>query len=277
MSISSPKIGLALSGGAALGIAHIGALQALADHNIKISCVAGTSAGAVVAACFAFGMTPAQISERAKNLSWYKLSNFSFSRMGLTTTDAIGKMMVEILGDVNIEDAHIPLAIVATNIENGEAIIFKKGSLAQAVMASVCIPGMFVPTEYQDKMLTDGGLVKNLPLSLLSEMGAEFKIGVNLAKWRKYKKPTNLIDVTLSALDILTHKQTNQDALLADAIIEPHLEQFTTSDFKKAAELINEGYRATVFALSKIINGVSNRHASKKTGSFWQRLFNWFN
>ncbi len=161
MNKKYPKIGLALSGGAALGIAHVGALQALADHNVPISYLSGTSAGAVVAAGLAFGLTPEQMSERAKNLSWYKLSNISYSRMGLITTQGVGNMMKEILGDVNIEDAKIPLAIVATNIENGEAIIFKKGSVAEAVMASVCIPGLFVPTEYQGKKLVDGGLVKN--------------------------------------------------------------------------------------------------------------------
>ncbi|MFA5991176.1 MAG: patatin-like phospholipase family protein [Candidatus Doudnabacteria bacterium] len=277
MSKKYPKIGLALSGGAALGIAHVGALQALADHNIPIHCITGTSAGAVVASCLAFGLTPEEMVKRAKNLSWYKLSNISYSRMGLITTQGIGEMMKEVLGDVNIEDAKIPLAIVATNIENGEAIIFKTGSVAEAVMASVCIPGLFVPTEYQDKKLVDGGLVKNLPLSLLDEMGAEYKIGVNLARWRTYKKPSNLLDVMISALDIMTHKQTNQDALLANMIIEPHLEQFTASDFKKAAELITEGYRATILALPALTNTISKDQKTQlNKPSLWQKFLSIF-
>ncbi len=277
MNKKYPKIGLALSGGAALGIAHVGALQALADHNVPISYLSGTSAGAVVAAGLAFGLTPEQMSERAKNLSWYKLSNISYSRMGLITTQGVGNMMKEILGDVNIEDAKIPLAIVATNIENGEAIIFKKGSVAEAVMASVCIPGLFVPTEYQGKKLVDGGLVKNLPLSLLDEMGAEFTIGVNLARWRTYKKPNNLLDVMISALDILTHKQTNLDALQADMIIEPHLEQFSASDFKKAAELITEGYRATILALPALTDSISQTNKTQQPEtSLWQKFLSIF-
>jgi len=277
MGKSYPKIGLALSGGAALGIAHIGALQALADQNIPIHCVAGTSAGAVMAAGFAFGLTPNQMAERSKNLSWFKLSNFSYSRMGLITTQKVGQMIREILDDVNIEDAKIPLRIVATNIENGEAIIFKKGNLAEAIMASICIPGLFVPTEYEGKQLVDGGLVKNLPLSLLDDMGAELKIGVNLARWRKYRKPSNLLDVMLSAQDILTHKQTNKDALLANVIIEPHLEQFTASDFKKTAELINEGYRATVLVMPKImaLGQQDGKEQSPKSG-FWKKFKNLF-
>jgi len=278
MNKSYPKIGLALSGGAALGISHIGALQALTDQNIPIHCIAGTSAGAVVAGCFAFGLTPSQMAERSKNLSWFKLSNFSYSRMGLITTQKIGQMMREILGDVNIENAKIPLRITATNIENGEAIIFKKGNLAEAIMASICIPGLFVPTEYEGKQLVDGGLVKNLPLSLLDDMGAEFKIGVNLARWRKYRKPDNLLDVMLSAQDILTHKQTNLDAKQAQMIIEPHLEQFTASDFKKAAELINEGYRATILALPALANAISpDNIKSFKTPNLWQKFLGLFN
>lgn len=186
-------------------------------------------------------------------------------------------MIREILDDVNIEDAKIPLRIVATNIENGEAIIFKKGNLAEAIMASICIPGLFVPTEYEGKQLVDGGLVKNLPLSLLDDMGAELKIGVNLARWRKYRKPSNLLDVMLSAQDILTHKQTNKDALLANVIIEPHLEQFTASDFKKTAELINEGYRATVLVMPKImaLGQQDGKEQSPKSG-FWKKFKNLF-
>lgn len=276
MSKKYPKIGLALSGGAALGITHIGVLQALADHNIPIHCVSGTSAGAVVASCLAFGISPEEMAKRAKNLSWLKLSNFSFSRMGLTSTEAIGKMMKEVLGDVNIEDAKIPLRIVATNIETGEVIIFTKGSVAEAVMASVCIPGLFIPTDYQGKKLVDGGLVKNLPLSLLEEMGAEYKIGVNLARWRTYKKPTNILDVMINALDIMTHKQTNFDAETADMLIEPHLEQFTASDFKKAAELITEGYRTTILALPKITNGITNQQLHPVSNSLWQKIINLF-
>lgn len=278
MDESYPKIGLALSGGAALGIAHIGALQALADQNIPIHCISGTSAGAVVAGCFAFGLTPNQMAEKSKNLSWFKLSNFSYSRMGLITTQKIGQMIKEILGDVNIEDAKIPLAITATDIESGEAVIFKKGKLADAIMASVCIPGLFVPTEYGEKKLVDGGLVKNLPLSVLDDMGAEFKIGVNLARWRKYKKPNNLLDVMLSAQDILTHKQTNLDAKQAQMIIEPHLEQFTASDFKKAAELINEGYRATILALPALASAISpDNTKSFKKPNLWEKFLNLFN
>lgn len=277
MRKSYPKIGLALSGGAALGIAHVGALQALADHNIPIFCVTGTSAGAVVASCLAFGLSPEEMAKRAKNLSWYKLSNISYSRMGLITTQGIGEMMKDVLGDVNIEDAKIPLRIVATNIENGEAVIFTKGSVAEAVMASVCIPGLFVPKEYGGKKLVDGGLIKNLPLSLLEEMGAEYKIGVNLACWRTYKKPSNLLDVMISALDIMTHKQTNQDALLANMIVEPHLEQFTASDFKKAAELITEGYRATILALPALTNTIfQTQKTIKAETNLWHKIISIF-
>lgn len=269
-----PKIGLALSGGAALGIAHIGALQCLEDHNVKITSVVGTSAGSLVAACLAFGIPAKELAERSKNLSWFKLTNLSRSLMGLITSQGIGNMINEILGDVKIENAKIPLAIVATDIETGEPVIFKKGSVSDAIMASVCIPGIFSPVEINGRYLSDGGLVKNLPISLLNDMGAEIKIGVNLARWRKYKKPGNLIDVMLNSLDILTHKQTNQDALLADVIIEPHLENYSASDFKKAAELINEGYRATSLRIPNIMEKLSGESKlTSKPQNWWQKIF----
>lgn len=276
MNSNNLRIGLALSGGSALGIAHIGVLQALTDHRIPISCISGTSAGAVVAAAYAFGVPMEEIAERAKNLSWYKLSNFSYSRMGLITTESVGLLIEEIVGKVNIEDAKIPLAIIATDIKNGDRVVFTKGNLAQAVMASVCIPGLFVPMQINGSQLVDGGLVENLPLSPLLSFGADIKIGVNLSKWRAYKKPENVIGVMLNAMDIMTKKQDNFHAQSAEILIEPHLEKYSTSDFKKAAELMNVGYRAAVLVMPDIQERLQNKPKSeiKKLG-FFGRVANW--
>ncbi|MFA6338463.1 MAG: patatin-like phospholipase family protein [Candidatus Paceibacterota bacterium] len=246
------KIGLALSGGSALGLFHIGVLQSLEDHDISIDCISGTSAGAIVAACYAFGISTTEIAARAKKISWWNLSSFSYSKMGLANTDAIGKLMEEILGPVNIEDAKIPLTIVATDIKSGERIVFKKGNVSQAVMASVCIPGLFAPVHVGDLLLVDGGLVENLPLLALNDLEPNLKIGVNLTRWRTCKEPTSVIDVMLNTLYIISQKQIISHSQDTEILIEPHLEKYSASDFKKVDELMAEGYRAITLAMPEI-------------------------
>lgn len=274
-----PKLGLALSGGSALGNVHIGVLQALSDNNIKIDFISGTSAGAVVAACFAFGLPLEQMAERAKNLSWLTLSKFSFSGMGLVSPKAIGDIIEKLLGKVSIEQAKIPLAIVATDIQTGQHVVFRKGDLAQAVMASAAIPGMFTPVEINSRLLVDGGVSENLPLLPLEEMGSEVELGVNLARFRSYKKPGNALGVMLNTFDIMTHRQANSAAARADVLIEPHLEAYTASDFKKATELINIGYRAAAASMPKIKEALSvpkTERLKKPKPGFWQKLWDLF-
>jgi NTE family protein len=267
------KVGLALGGGSALGLAHIGVLKAFREHNVPIHCISGTSAGAIAAACQAFGISIEEMMDQAKNLSWFSLSKFSYSRMGLTTTKMIGTLIKDVIGDVNIEDAKIPLAIVAADLETGEPVVFTKGNLAEAIMASVSIPGLFVPPEIDGRQLVDGGVVENLPLSPLIAMGAELKIGVNLARWRSYKKPTNLIGVMLNAMDMMTHKQTNLAAKTADIAIEPRLEGFSPSDFKKRDELIDAGYQAAIHVMPQLEKALQTSLKRKK--DFLDRFYDW--
>jgi NTE family protein len=158
-------------------------------------------------------------------------------------------------------------------------VAFKKGDLSQAIAASVCIPGLFVPVEAEGRHLVDGGLVENLPLSLLDGMGAEVKVGVNLARWRKYRKPANVMDVMRNTLDIMTHRQTNQHAKDAQVLIEPHLEQFTSSDFKKSPELISEGYRTATRAIPEIEKALCGQPpalAGAAAPSLLKRMLHWF-
>lgn len=272
---SQQKIGLALSGGSALGLFHVGVLRAFKEQDLNIHCVAGTSAGALVAACFAFGAPLDDMVVVAEKLSWFKLANFSSSFLGLASNKAIGELIQKFLGQANIEDAKIPLAIVATDLLTGEKVVFRKGSVAQAVMASACIPGVFSPVSIDGRVLVDGGLAENLPLSPLTDMGAEIKIGVNLAKWRTYKRPRHLVDVMMTSMDILTHRQTNAAASAADLLIEPHLEHYSPSDLKSAIQLIPEGYRLGQQAAVQIKNMVSSRSLPKRLG-WWQKLISYF-
>ncbi len=247
-----PKVGLALSGGSALGISHIGAIKALSEHKIPIDCVSGTSAGAIAAVGLAFGIPTKKMIELSRNLNWSSISKFGYSRLGLNSNEPVCDIIREMIGRARIEDAQIPLAIIATNIDTGEKVILKKGSVAEAIMASTCLPGLFIPVKIKGKKLVDGGLVENLPLSPLKKMGAEVRIGVDLGHWRTYKKTRSVIDVVTNSYGILIKPQCFMTEHKAEILIEPHLEKFSPSDFDKVNELMEAGYRAAKLAMPEI-------------------------
>ncbi|HDP97696.1 MAG TPA: patatin, partial [bacterium] len=159
------KIGLALGGGAVLGAAHIGVLKAMEELDIPVHFVAGTSIGALVAALYAFGKDYKQIEKIAAELDWLDVSGLSLSQYGLLSNKKLGKIINKAIGDVDFEDARIPLAMIATDISHGKEVVLKQGNVATAVMASTCIPGIFIPVEIEGKLLVDGGVVENVPIS----------------------------------------------------------------------------------------------------------------
>ncbi len=182
------KVGLALGGGAVLGAAHIGVLNALEEYGISVNYVAGTSIGALIAAFLAFGKGWQEITEIVKDLNWLDISGISLSQFGLLSNKKLGRLIIENLGDVNFNEAFIPIAMVAMDISTGEKIVLKKGSLAAAIMASTCIPDIFVPVEINGKLLVDGGIVENVPVTTLKDMGADMIIGVDLNAKHTHKK-----------------------------------------------------------------------------------------
>jgi len=247
-----PRIGLALSGGAAVGIAHLGVIRAFREAGIGISHLAGTSAGSVVAACVAFGIPEEKMIEATRKLGWSNLSDFGFSRFGLNSNRPVGAFMRELVGDVRIEDSPIPLAIVATDIDTGEKVVFREGNLAEAVMASTCIPGYFVPVEIGGRKLVDGGIVENLPLPTLRAMRPRIPVGVDLGLWRTIGVTRNILDVITNSYSILVRSQAERPSD-GSLVVSPRLEGFSVSDFDRADELIDTGYRAAKKKIPKIL------------------------
>lgn len=237
------KIGLALGGGAAKGVAHIGVLQALADENIKVDYIAGTSVGSMVAALYAFGADLEEIDRIARQLTLSKITTLRFTKTGLFATDSIHDLMVEHLGDVNIEDALIPLAIVATDITTGRPVILRKGSLAQAVCASSAIPGIYSPVVIDGQTLVDGGLVQNVPLAPLKLMGAGVTIASHLSSVHQYPLPTHVLDVARNAFEIAMSENTRNQVAKADILLSMDLSQFSLRDnTNRYDELYSIGY-----------------------------------
>ncbi|GAA0842737.1 patatin-like phospholipase family protein [Marinobacter szutsaonensis] len=237
------RIGLALGGGAAKGIAHIGVLKAFEEEQIPIHCISGTSAGALIASYYAFGRPAESILSICSTLNLSKIINFTFERGGLFSTDNIRAMIHRDLGDCRIEDARIPLAICATDIETGEQLVFRKGNLADAVCASMAVPGLFVPVEVDGRVLVDGGLVENVPISPLESMGAGITVAIDLSHVSRYPKPHDTFDVITNAINIGIDFNTRKQLNNADIVVPLDLSQYSlTNNAKCVDELYMEGY-----------------------------------
>ncbi|MDD4746683.1 MAG: patatin-like phospholipase family protein [Salinivirgaceae bacterium] len=245
------KVGLALGGGAVLGAAHIGVLRAIEEFDIEVQYLSGTSIGALVAALFAFGKTWQEIQEQALTLKWLDISSISLTRYGLLSNRNLGELIIDQIGDKKIEDSTIPLAMIATDISNGTKVVLDKGSVADAVMASTCIPGLFIPVKQGKTLLVDGGIVENVPINTIRKMGAEYIIGVDLNAKNSYKKPKDIIDVMLNSFHFLMNQSTKYQTQNAELLIEPDLSSFNSSNPKQVKALIEKGYEEAMKTLEK--------------------------
>lgn len=246
------KLGLALGGGATLGAAHIGVLKALEEMSIELHCISGTSIGAYIAALHAFDVSPADIEKEIRGLEWLDISGLSLQKMkfGLLTNDKLGKSLENRLGTVQLGDSRMPLAVVATDIASGKKVVLGDCAVSQAVMASTAVPGIFAPVEIDDQILVDGGLVENVPISPLQELGADLTIGVDLGAHRAFRKPDDIIDVLMNSIDIAIDNATRLQTSKADIVISPELGAYSRTDSTQIGELIDEGYKAARTAIS---------------------------
>lgn len=238
------RIGLALGGGAAKGLAHIGVLKAFEEEGVRIACISGTSIGALVASYYAFGKPVDEIMAIGQNLHLKKVMNFTLKKRGFFSTDGIREMIERDLGKVRIEDALIPLAICTTDIVTGEQVIFQKGDLASAVCASVAVPGLFVPVQIDNRLLVDGGIVENVPVSPLEKMGAGILVAIDLNGVKRYPEPDDVMDVIGNAIDIGMDLRTREQLKRADIKLSLDLTRYNRlGNSEQADALFMEGYR----------------------------------
>ena len=248
-----PSVGLALSGGAARGYAHLGVIQVLAEHHVSADFVTGTSVGSVVGALLAGGYTDQQMIEIAEALKWQKLVSPTLSGMGLVTAKKLEAFVGELLGKTDFGELQIPFQAVATDIARTEEVIFSEGSVARAVRASCSVPGIFEPLVEGDTAYVDGGVTNNLPSALAREMGAEVVIAVDLNAQRPDPQlPVNLLDVTFRSFAMLLDRTSVEGRSDADIVIQPDLNTFSYHDLSHAEAMIARGHSAAEEALPAI-------------------------
>ncbi len=246
------KLGLALGGGAVLGAAHIGVLRALEECQVEVDVVAGTSIGALVGALYAFGMPWQEIQSITLDMNWLDISRLSLSKYGIMNNSKIKQLLKKHLGDVHFDQAHKPLYVVAADIQNGKKVVLHNGKVADAVMASTCIPGIFAPVDQGDRMLVDGGIMENVPVNTLEDIGVERIIAVDLHAKKSFAKPQNLRDVLVSTVSLAMNHTVALQKHAADLVIEPDLSRFNPYNTKQVAELIDQGYQDSLATLRKL-------------------------
>ena len=244
------KIGLALSGGAVRGIAHLGVMQAIIEKNINIDILSGTSAGALAGAFYAEGYQPREILDIFSNKNVMDFFHFTFPRSGIFDTMKLKKFLSNNLHTKRIEDLKIPLIIAATNFQKGEINYFDKGILIDSLLASSCIPFLFKTVEIDGMPYIDGGIMDNLPIDPL--MGKCKKIiAVHTNPIGEKKKIQNPVQVIERTFHLAIASEIDAKKNEADIFIEPDkLKEFGLFDLKKTREIFTIGYEAALICLS---------------------------
>jgi NTE family protein len=252
------KVGLALSGGAARGFAHLGVIKVFAENQIPIDYIAGTSAGSIVGAAIASALNVEEIIEIGKKMSWFKVSGFPYSAKGLLSNAPMGDLLRKNLPFENIEDLPIPFAAVACALETGEEVVLDKGDLPDAIRASCAIPGVFVPVQHEGKNLIDGGVVSLVPTKTVKKMGAEIVIAVdvNASGATYWSAPTTFLGVLFQSAMLLLRTAGKSQHYRADVVIVPQIAHLRPDEINKMAEFIElgeEAARAKVDEIKRLI------------------------
>jgi len=249
----TPLIGLALGGGFARGIVHVGVLKALEAEGITIDFVAGTSVGALIGAAYCSGVTPAELESIAARVRFRDLARWTLSRYGFATNLRMISFLDRILKVKTFEELRIPLAVTATDFASGEGVVFRSGPLADPVRASCAYPGVFLPVTVNGRMLVDGMLAHSLPSQPVRDMGADRVIAVNLkSSWSAADGPRHIFDVIGQCFSIAQDMNCAQARACADLIIEPDVTGHRYDDFEHSSDLVRIGEEMARASLPKI-------------------------
>jgi NTE family protein len=235
-------IGLALGGGFARGIAHIGVIKVLEEENIPIQFVAGTSVGALIGAAYCSGLCCDELEEIALQVRFRSFASWTLSRYGFASNARMIGFLNRILKVKTFEELRIPLAVTATDFSTGEGVVFRSGPLVDPVRASCAYPGMFLPVKIDGRMLIDGMLAHAVPSVPLREMGASRVLAVHLkGNWISGEGPRHLFDVIGQCFAIAQEKTSDRWRQAADLVIEPDVTGFKYDDFERTEALIRMG------------------------------------
>jgi NTE family protein len=253
LSHKLPSIGIALGGGFARGLAHIGVLKVFEEEGIPIDFVAGTSVGSVIGAAYCSGISAKELEEVAALVRFKHFARWTISRYGIASNDRMISFLQKVLKVRTFEELRIPLAVAATDFVTGDGAVFTSGPLIDPVRASCAYPGMFLPVNIGGKLLVDGMLAHSVPTVPLREMGAQRVVGVYLsANWVNLRGPRHVFDVVGQCFSIAQQQMCGIWQAAADLVLTPDVRGFSYDGFERAPELIAAGELATRAALPRI-------------------------
>ena len=248
------RIGLALGGGAARGFAHVGVIQVLEEAGIRPHYVAGTSAGSLVAALYASGMSGTQLKQVAIGMQEAAITDWVlpiFNR-GALKGDALAQYVNQQVQGRQIENMSLPLGIVATDLRTGDAVIFRRGNTGTAVRASSAVPGVFLPVKIGEREYVDGGLVAPVPVQQARQMGANFVIAVDISSDPQSGETSDVFKILLQTFTIMGRSINALVLRQADVVVQPLLNGVGSADFASRERSIEQGRQAMLVALPKL-------------------------
>ena len=246
-----PRVGLALGGGAAKGFAHVGVIAVLEEAGLRPAYVVGTSAGSVVGALYASGKTGVQLQQAALQIEEVALADWMVPivNRGLFRGEALARYVNEAVGSRLLEDMRIPFGVVATDLGNGQAVLFRRGDTGSAVRASSAVPGVFQPVRISGRDYVDGGLVAPVPVQFARQMGAELVIAVDISDAPEGQAADGTFQILLQTFNIMGKSINQHEFKQADVVVRPSLLGLRSADFSARQKAIESGRAAMLAAM----------------------------
>lgn len=258
-------LGVALGGGFARGLVHIGVLKVLEEARIPIAAISGTSSGAIMGAAFCNGLSAEEMSEIGRRLRFKDFARWTLDRGGFCSNDRLGALLARTCPCKGFSELRIPLIVVATELISGKPAIFREGCISDAVRASCAYPGMFTPVEINGVLHVDGMLSYEVPTTPLKEMGIDCVLGIHLqSAWTQSEAPRHFFDVIGQCFNIAQTRMSLQWVKDADLLLQPKVDGFAFDDFARASELIaigEESMREALPALKQKL-GIADENPS---------------
>ena len=248
----APRVGLALGGGAARGFAHIGVIEVLEENGIHVDLVTGTSAGSLVAAMYAAGRSGQEMASTAVGMDESALTDWSFPGRGLIRGEALARYIREATGNKPMEQMKLPLGIVATDLDSGRPILFRRGDVGTAVRASSAVPAVFQPVRIGTHEYVDGGLTSPVPVRSAREMGADVVIAVDISQLPDGGATGDALHMLLQTFSIMGRSINELELKEADVVLRPKLTGVAGTDFSVRQKNIQAGRDAALAMLAQI-------------------------
>jgi len=260
------KIALVLGAGVSKGFAHIGVLKILESNKIPIHMIVGTSVGSAVGSLYAYGYNAFQLQKMSFSIEKGDILDLTIPDNGFIKGERLEEFINKTLKNTPMEKLKIPFYAVATDIKDGQEVVFGKGNTGQAVRASCSIPGIFRPVKIVDKMYVDGGVVSPVAVDAAKRFGADIVIAVDISTGVERTQPENTIETILQSLNVMYSKLASIQLCNADVVIKPKVGHIGSTDFSKRHEAILEGEKAALEALPQIMQIVTRLREEGRLG-----------